>query len=173
MFMSGLFRRYNVVLKKRPILTQTATATSLAGLGDLIVQMSSEKAFNTTKFLGFTAYAGAYSGPLMHFWFGFLARRFHSFPKMKGLLYKQIVHHGFANPFMYAPSFYLAQGVWLQKSYDETLTTLKKNYFSLLQTTWVVWMPLTGVQFLFVPVQYQVLFASSCVFFWNVFMASL
>ena len=100
--MSGLFRRYNVVLKKRPILTQTATATSLAGLGDLIVQMSSEKAFNTTKFLGFTAYAGAYSGPLMHFWFGFLARRFHSFPKMKGLLYKQIVHHGFANPFMYA-----------------------------------------------------------------------
>ena len=71
------------MLKKRPILTQTATATSLAGLGDLIVQMSSEKAFNTTKFLGFTAYAGAYSGPLMHFWFGFLARRFHSFPKMK------------------------------------------------------------------------------------------
>jgi protein Mpv17 len=167
----GVKKLYKHAIKTRPVVTGFIISAVLGGLGDVMAQLNSDKLFHVNKFIGFTFYCGIYNGPVLHFWFLFLSKLFQSYSPTTGLLYKQLLHHGVLNPIVYVPTFYLAQGRWLGLSPEETMISLRTNYVPTLQATWMVFIPVNTVQFLYIPIEHQVLFASACTFFWNIFMA--
>ena len=127
--------------------------------------------FDVRRFVGFTIFGSIWSGYLNHYWFDWLARTFAHHRPVKALACKTLCQHGILNPFFYIPAFFLSQGVWMDKSWEETKETTVRSYWPTLSSCWVFWIPATSAQFLFVPLRYQVLYGSTLSFLWNVFLA--
>ena len=131
----------------------------------------SYETFDVKRFVGFTIFGSIWSGYLNHYWFDWLAKTFAHHTPVKALAYKTLCQHGLLNPFLYIPAFFLSQGWWLGKSWEETKETASRSYVATLSSCYLFWIPATSAQFLWIPLRYQVLYGSTLSFFWNVFLA--
>lgn len=48
---------------------------------------------------------------------------------------------------------------------------VEMNFFSTLQSNWMVWVPYQFFNFKYVPVQFQVLANNACALFWNCYLS--
>lgn len=80
----GLLQLYSHYLNTRPLLTKMVSTFATVGLGDIISQYieSQQKAkpiseiYDPQRTLKMATFGGLYLGPLLHNWYGFLARTF-------------------------------------------------------------------------------------------------
>lgn len=81
---------------------------------------------------------------------------------------KKIVwNHGFSNPFLYLPTFFVSQGVLLGLDHERTVQKMREEYWPSLAKCWAIWIPANALIFTLVSLRYQVLATSSVALGWN------
>lgn len=80
--------------------------------------------------------------------------------------------------FLFAPIF--LSGFFVFRSFIETLDMkgvekgvegVKSKIWETLLTNWKIWPTATMINFMFVPIQYRVLFANFVGLFWNIYLS--
>lgn len=63
---------------------------------------------------------------------------------------------------------------WLEgKNWQETKDQIKRDYWPCLSTNWYVWIPITTVNYVFIPSDLRVLFVNVAFLGWCVFLSLL
>lgn len=117
-----------------------------------------------------------YYGPLQHFWYGFLNRRFPTpmtlplASRLSGYAAKVVANQLVLGPIVVS-SIFAWSLAWQRRLSDypakwrrDTLPTLKKG--------WSFWVPAATVNFMLIPVQYQVLYMSGCGLVWTTILSA-
>lgn len=70
-----LLALYHDCLVQRPIATKAATSALISALGDLLATWKGGSPRNSRRTLAFFLFGGAVTGPVCHYWYGFLEAR--------------------------------------------------------------------------------------------------
>ncbi|CDW84001.1 peroxisomal membrane protein 2 [Stylonychia lemnae] len=173
----NLLQRYNYALNKRPFLTKMATSGTLGAVGDLLCQylekkyqISQTNEWNVKRTFNFAAMGAFFSAPILHFHFTkllpFIAPKKSSMALSKKLIVDQLI----VSPIFMAGWFTtinLLDGNGLNRSYED----LKIKFIPTMTAHWKVWPAVNFVNFLFIPIQYQVLFANMVSLFFNSYLS--
>lgn len=187
----SVLTHYDAALTARPITTKTASAGVLAFGGDVVAQhvMATKKStsfeLDTQRLAAFTTFGIGWTGLFNHYWFGWLSRVIPG-AGLSAVVGKTIVQHGFCNPMIYLPTFYIYNGIatgtrtppshssnspcystdvdrgTAGRTSAEIVSKAKEEYMPTLYKLWSIWVPSTAVQFALVPTQYQVTFVEAC-----------
>ncbi|ETV71952.1 hypothetical protein H257_12783 [Aphanomyces astaci] len=174
---SKLWLKYKKYLEAYPLTTKCLTSAGIAGTGDVLCQVAFEsKPFDVRRFATFTALGGVFIAPTLHVWYGFLNR------VVAGTAATAVATRLVLDQFVFAPSFLASFfGVLLVVSPNpdgstSSLSTrlqdkLSRDWWSAVQTNWVVWIPAQLLNFALVPPPLQVLFSNVVGLFWNAYMS--
>ena len=195
-----MLARYNQLLRKRPVLVNTLTGTTLCFVGDLAVQGASQRVgsaecggdgqdgdssatppIDLRRTAFFTAFGGAWAGPVNVAWFGLLERRFPAATGGKrAVLRKLALQHGLLNPLIYVPAFLGYWGFtmghnapsgqhWRAGAYELGAARAKitDEWWGTIKKVWAVWIPVTAVMFAAVPLLHQPLYIAAVSLGWN------
>lgn len=150
---------YMALLERFPIPTKVCTATLLSGVGDAIAQVYIEghERVDEARSAKFAMLGGVTVAPLLHFWYGLLNRA------IPGTTFGCVVRRVMADQLLFTPVLIPVMFFYL-KSFEGTpeltLPLLKQEYTTTLLTNWAVWTPAQLINFRFVPLKLQVLFAN-------------
>lgn len=153
--------RYSSLLASRPLLTQAISSGALFATGDVLAQQLVEKKglkeHNISRTARMVCYGGCVFGPAAAKWFSFLQRKI-VIPRRPGVqviarvLLDQTMFAS-VNLFCFLSSMAILEGSDPKKKLESTyLTALSKN--------WAVWPVVQLTNFMFVPLQYQVLYVN-------------
>jgi hypothetical protein len=78
---------YHDCLVQRPITTKALTSAIISALGDLLATWKGGSPRNLRRTLAFFIYGGAVTGPVCHYWYGFLEQRL---KKLQGARYVSV-----------------------------------------------------------------------------------
>ncbi|ETV94769.1 hypothetical protein H310_11725 [Aphanomyces invadans] len=176
---STLWQKYKHYLETYPLTTKCLTSAGIAGTGDVLCQAAFEsKPFNVQRFATFTALGGVFIAPTLHVWYGFLNR------VVSGTAATAVATRLALDQFVFAPTFLASFfGVLLVVSPNSDDATsgpslsvrfqdkLNRDWWSAVQTNWVVWIPAQLLNFGLVPPALQVLFSNVVGLFWNAYMS--
>lgn len=116
----------------------------------------------------FTLIGTALIGPVLHHWYGFLAKRLPG----AGLL---VVTQRLAiDQLLFAPLFIptiFSFALLLEGKANEIQAKLKADWFNTVMANYILWVPAQFINFRFFPLMYQTLFSNSVGFFWNIFLS--
>ncbi|GAB5363908.1 hypothetical protein AAMO2058_000923700 [Amorphochlora amoebiformis] len=157
-------------LDTRPIITKSITAMFINSGGDVICQVFVEGSSEIDKVrVGKMSFLGlCYVGPILHFWFGTVFRWLPQ-PGLKGVVYRIACDQTlFAIPFV---TSFFALVPLLDGRTDTIIPTIKRELWPAIQTNWVLWIPAQFINFSFVPLKLQVLFANGVAVIWNVYLS--
>ena len=185
-FASRLWMQYLKLLQERPILTKSLTSGLLSFSADFIcqrweIQRANNKETNVDKANSntvvsfdwlrasrFTFLGAALVAPVLHVWYGFLAR-FIPGPlmvdAMKRLLLDQLL---FAPAFI--PIFFTANLV-LEGRPELIKEKIERDLWRTVFTNYAVWIPAQFVNFSVIRPTLQVLFSNFVGFFWNIYFS--
>lgn len=159
---------YLSLLRRHPLPTKAATATTVAFFADLVCQrLESDRVgpFDVDRTLRFASWA-LVTTPVVHVWYRFLHAKLAS-PLLRAA----------ADQFIYAPPatclFLFAMGVGVRGSGIEGGLARVAHLPSVLTENWIVWLPLQLLNFAFVPLPLQIGFGNLCGAFWAVRLSSL
>eukprot|EP01043_Picozoa_sp_COSAG02_P014448 COSAG02_NODE_596_length_19794_cov_14.707591_4_plen_198_part_00 len=147
----GLLAPYESALATRPVLTKCVTGGVLAFLGDLVAQrvnnvQKGKLQFDERRLAAFTVFGVGWTGLFNHYWFGWLATVIPG-AGVTAVVGKTIVQHGFCNPVLYLPLFYVFNGVATGLSQPQILEKAQAEYWPTLTKLWTIWVPSTALQF--------------------------
>ena len=169
---------YDAALLARPRVVKALTGGGLAFLGDLNAQRlevwgrnrlrsEAERAqappermvFDARRSFAFTTIGAYWTGLFNHEWYNLLERRLPmaggGWPRVAA---KVAMAQLIVNPFMYLPVFYLWTGLVLRRSLKDTQDKAKREYWAMLQATWLVLGSANVVMFSVMPVRFQAVF---------------
>jgi hypothetical protein len=169
--MGKVVSTYNAVLHSYPLTTKIATGFTIIGIGDLNAQFGIEKRETLDrKRFGMTAIYGIlFYGIGMHYWFRFL-------DVLVGP--QQTIRHTckklFFDQFVLAP----AEIVWFLgwthyfdgKTVDDWKEKLRTDYWRILTTNYVVWLPSQFCNFAFAPERHRALINSLIGVAWTTYV---
>ena len=172
----NLWSKYLTLLKDRPILTKCVTSGLLSCGADVVCQLQfAEKtvdkkdtvldAWRVLKFSGIGAF---FVGPVLHYWYGFLSRRFIGaslFTTVQRVALDQL----FFAP-LFIPAFFSIILI-LDGKPELIVDKLKSDWASTMVTNYSVWIPAMFLNFKFVPPTLQVLFSNGVGFGWNIYLS--
>jgi len=180
---SSTWTRYTEMLEKKPILTKSITAGVLSFVADVICQKGfgsapiegtkdvtkDEKALDFPRIGKFTFLGVALVGPILHFWYGALARR------IPGVDILSILKRLALDQLLFAPAFiaiFFTSALTLEgKNFNEIMTKLKKEWVPTVQANWSIWTPAQFINFRFIDPKYQVLFSNCVGVIWNIYLS--
>ncbi len=180
MFFRNIFKKYDSWQTSYPIVVKCTTAGILASTADIIAQNANNKdeVINKRRILAFSIFGISWAGLFNHHWYNFLARKFPS-KQLIDVCKKTFMQHGLLNPFVYVPTFLFSQPLLLSGGNINNISTrlspdkFKEDYVSTLRTCYIFWIPLSVIQFVFIPTPYHVLYNSGLGFIWNVLLSTL
>lgn len=168
----ALLRRYQRLLKERPVLTKACTSACTAALGNLLSQYivpSGSNRINWRSVLAFAMTGFLFVGPVMHHFYRFLEKAVPSNSSrvtMKRLLIDR---------FLYTPLFLIIYlycvSVFESRSFDLDHQKILGVYKIAVKMNWKA---LTIVQYInikYVPQEYRVLVGNVISLAWNCFIA--
>ena len=177
----GPLAAYAALLERAPLATKALTAGIIVATGDGICQVGIEgkdaSTFDWTRLARFFATGSILVGPTLHVWFGTLFRMFPPpaaaassglagmMPGLKRLAADQLVFAPIFNPVFITFIFALEGRI------AEVPSTLKNEWVNMTVSNWGLWAPAQFVNFNFVPVKYQVLFANCVAVVWNTYLS--
>ncbi len=182
-FVNSTWTHYTEALEKKPILTKSITAGVLSFIADVICQKGfgstpnegNKEGTKVTKVLDFprigkfTFLGVALVGPLLHFWYGGLARRIPGVDLVSTL--KRLA----LDQLLFAPAFiavFFTSALTLEgKSFNEIMTKLKNEWAQTVQANWSIWTPAQFINFRFIDPKYQVLFSNCVGVVWNIYLS--
>lgn len=168
---------YEEKLKTHPIIVKSITSAVIAATGDLFAQGIIEPAklgrspeghwWDPSRTARFLFLGSILVGPTLHFWFGFLARRYPSIST--ATLLKRVA----TDQFVFAPFFVstFVASLWTLEGRDYTLDEFSSTMPGIIVTNWSVWLPAQWINFRFVPIQFQVLASNFVALAWNSYLS--
>ena len=148
---------------KDPAVTEDGTAgavsSSITGVWDKI---------DFWRVLKFTALGTCLTGPALHVWYGFLARRF------PGATFGQAIQRLALDQLVFAPCFvptFFASVMLLDGKPHLIREKLATEWYPTMLTNYSVWVPAMFINFMFVAPSHQVLFSNGVGFGWNIYIS--
>lgn len=120
------------------------------------------------RVLKFTAIGSFFVGPVLHFWYGFLARQFVGSSLLSTIQRVALDQLVFAPLFI--PSFFSIILI-LDGKPEMIVNKIKSDWASTMITNYSVWVPAMFLNFKFVPPTLQVLFSNGVGFGWNIYLS--
>lgn len=185
---------YSSALDSNPLGVKMATAAFLAVMSDALVQCKGTpgeydgRRYDMRRAASFATFNALYKGVVLHF----------SVPAIyaacQGNVLRQAIRPlwqgGFGDtlckalertmanqlilmPLVYCPVFFAVTGFVQGLSLRASWQRMRENYFSMCFTTLRFWVPVQIIQFIFVPLKWQVSSIQVTSFIWNVILSSL
>ncbi|KAK0492240.1 hypothetical protein EDD18DRAFT_1183503 [Armillaria luteobubalina] len=172
--MASLFRAYNALLIRRPMLTQCGTAALLFGTGDIIAQQLIEKRgfrhHDLTRTVRLTFYGGALFGPVMTWWYQFLNRIQFASPT-RAIVYRVWLDQAVLTPFAVG-AFFTCMSV-LEGVPQEAYPRIQAAYVPTILRNWGVFIPTQIINFALVPHHMRFVVVSVVSLFWNTYLSAV
>lgn len=163
--------------KAFPLVAGFLTCSTKAGIADSMAQYRDvcTTKFNPKRNLAMVLYSGTVLGMMCEIMYNTL------FPLMfgtgeKSLLkaVKMTLFDGFVNaPFLWLPPAYIAQAIVYRypkrDAIQKYITDVKEN--GLLTKYWSLWLPMSLINFMFVPDHFRIVFVAMVSFFWMVILS--
>ena len=168
---------YNKVLGERPLATKSVTSFFIVGIGDVLSQYVEARSkdrtlrstFDSGRFLKMAFFGGLYLAPVLHNWYGFLAR---AIPQpttasvVKKLALDQTIFCNFVISSFFVYVTTANGGTW-----SMAVDKIKNDQWQALLMNWRIWPFVMAVNFSVIPVQFHVLFVNSVAVFWNAYLS--
>jgi Mpv17 / PMP22 family len=172
----NIWTRYLELLAEKPIMTKCITSGVLSCGADVVCQVQFfDEALNEKdteldlwRVLKFTAIGSFFVGPVLHFWYGFLARQFVGASLLSTIQRVALDQLIFAPLFI--PSFFSIILI-LDGKPEMIVNKIKTDWASTMITNYSVWVPAMFLNFKFVPPTLQVLFSNGVGFGWNIYLS--
>ncbi|KAK8790386.1 hypothetical protein WA171_001912, partial [Blastocystis sp. BT1] len=175
--MSVLIKLYGSYLSKHPIITKSLSSMVIGSAGDVAAQYLTRKKdepFRVDVFRTFRIACMNFGyGFMSHFWYNALDKMVVS-TGTKAVINKMLI-----DQFIFVPIcqilFYSGNSI-MESPHDQphaSIVKLKQVLLPSLLTNYSVWPLLQLINFRFVPLQYQVLYLSCGLFFWNIFLSHM
>eukprot|EP01041_Mallomonas_annulata_P001950 gene1950-3786_t len=190
LLLSKFFDAYTNLLLTNPYPTKIISSGIVGGLGDILIQnvqnkmSKTPKPFDFRRLLVFVTVAAFYIAPVIHLWFGYLD----SLPFLVGMggikksLVMMILDQTFGavvvNLFFFV-AFEIAQRLYppynthSKSLFQACVDNCKSSMWITLIANWKCWPIINFVNFLYIPVEYRVLFSNVISIFWNMFLSSV
>ena len=179
---TGLWTLYENQLVKHPLITKCVTGGFIGFSADIICQVNfvdnsikaQEKqgaywmSIDWLRTLKFTMMGAWFTSPILHVWYGFLARRIPGTDLWATVLRLSLDQLVFAP--MFIPSFF-AVTLMMDGTPEKVVPKIKAEWFSTVIANYVVWVPAQFINFKFTPPHLQVLFSNMVGFFWNIYIS--
>ncbi|TNV76040.1 hypothetical protein FGO68_gene10566 [Halteria grandinella] len=159
-----MFKAYNYLLTKHPLVTKSVTCGVISFFGDAVGQLieiktmkSQDGILDFKRMSTFFLYGSLILGPTLHSWYARILPRL--VPQVGGFaaLKKMLIDQAIVPPtliFVFYSFFNFVEG----KSATHTKNELRNKYLETLMLNYKVWPFANFVNFMLVPIQYQVLF---------------
>ncbi|XP_048005266.1 protein Mpv17 [Leguminivora glycinivorella] len=168
-----MFKLYQNALARRPYLMQAIQSGALMGAGDVISQTLIEKKTlkdldyrRTCQFASIGLFVG---GPALRVWYGVLQKYIGK--EGKTVAIKKV----FVDQAIFAPTFLFlilaTVGTMQGKNWETVKSEIRRDYFDVLKTNYLIWPWVQLVNFYYVPLQYQVLIVQTVALFWNTYLS--
>ena len=171
---------YMRALRRAPLPTKVATASSLAVAGDVAAQSTTHDLaagqWDARRTLGMAVFGAAYSGVFQHHLFAWYARTWPvlGMPRatqLRSTAMTVLAHQFGTYPFLYIPTFFLVTEMVRGRSVTDARARLEACFAPTYTVGLFVWTPALFIQFLYVPLPLQVLWISTCSLCWNTFLS--
>ncbi|KAJ7449033.1 hypothetical protein B0H11DRAFT_2079267 [Mycena galericulata] len=169
--MASLFRAYNAMLIRRPMLAQCGTAAVLFGAGDIIAQQAVErkgKEHDFARTARLTFYGGAMFGPAMTKWYQLLNRIQFKNPT-RGIIYRVWLDQCVLTPG--AVIVFFGSMALLEGKPQEAIPRIGAGYIPTLLRNWAVFVPTQIINFWLVPPHLRFVVVSVVSLFWNTYLS--
>ncbi|PSC69130.1 Peroxisomal membrane PMP22 isoform A [Micractinium conductrix] len=167
------WRRYTTQLERRPLVTKSVTAGTMAGLSDLLAQRltaSAGSTFNWRRTLAIALYGGLWAGPASHYWQAFLEKLFPNKKDPLRSLKKVAVDQLTFGPFVNALFMSYMSAVVEGRSLAATRAKVSHEFTAVQARSWRVWPLASFVSQQYVPLQLRVLWLNCVAFLWSTFL---
>ena len=129
--------------------------------------------YDVKRAAAFSSLGCLWNGPFLHAYFGALERGFPQQAGFRALLWKTAINQLAVNPLIYLPVFYAWTGHILGRTMEETIAKARREYWSSLYATWVIFTPVNLINFAFIPLRYQVVVNTVTSFVYNVTLSTI
>ena len=109
-------------------------------------------------------------GPMMHRWYSMLDQRIMARPLTQMVTKKVMADQAVFLPF-FLGSFVVLNGCLRGDTNHQINRTFKNDFYEMLQTSYMVWIPAQVFNFLLLPLPYRVLFCNVVGLGWNSYIA--
>ena len=165
----GLLGSYTALLDSKPLLTKSLTSLVITAAGDVGCHLLIEEGpFDFKRLFIFSGMGLVVVGPALHFWYGAL-NKIVPMQTTAGALYRLGIDQTiFAMPFI---ATFMSTVMVLEGKTEEIPNALRANWWSAVQTNWMIWIPANFLNFRFIQPRFQVLFANCVGFIWNSYLS--
>jgi len=181
-----LYKQYQSLLSRSPLVTKSITAGIITLIGDLIAQylesrLEGNTQWNLTRMSAFTIAGCCYVGPFVHYWYEILwyvGRKLPpSFPSSFTTLIQVLLDQTIGVAAFFPAYFYVYEScesiAGLRKAnYGGVGIKIKRDLGGILVNQYKVWPIINFVSFSMVPEQLRVLFSNVASVFWNIYLCS-
>eukprot|EP00164_Ancoracysta_twista_P011310 GFYU01017389.1.p1 GENE.GFYU01017389.1~~GFYU01017389.1.p1 ORF type:complete len:230 (+),score=35.13 GFYU01017389.1:55-744(+) len=162
---------YTQAAYQNPVRTEALSSAVVSAVGDLTCQLLVERRpFDLTRFRNMTMIGGFVLGPVLYYWFTFLnmlVTAKGTSGALQRMLWDQVV---FAPPFITL----IVSGLQFLETQEVPVfdATLKKEIMKILKANWLFWIPVTFINFRYVPRPLQLLFGKMMGLIWNIYISA-
>ena len=166
-----LLKSYHTSLTRKPLQTKIITSAIIATLGEIIATNRSQRKRDLRRTFAFLIYGGAITGPVFHWWYGWLERTCKNIKNEN----RKVVAKVLLDRLLITPPFLVLTLFILQ--YLQTLKGktswqfVKKNFKQSLTANWKVWTIAQIVNFKYISPEYRVLFGNLVALWWNIYLS--
>merc|ERR1712032_1169244 len=113
---------------------------------------------------------GFWTGVLFRTWIDFIQRLVPE-RDLRRVALKVALNQFIVTPLVYMPFFHVAYGAFMGQSTEESWRKFRAESFALDARMWMIYIPSNTILFMFIPVQYQIVWTSSVSLLWNVVLS--
>jgi hypothetical protein len=166
----GLWNAYLRMVEAYPVLTKGATCAVLNAVGDIACQVLLEKKaeLDMHRIVVFSALGAFLVGPTLHFWYSTLSKLVTA-TGTSGAMMRLA-----ADQLVFAPLFnglFMAVLLTVNGQSHLVKAKLQQDLVPTVKANWILWVPAQFVNFRYVPLHLQVLFANTVALAWNVYLS--
>ncbi|CAG9333392.1 unnamed protein product [Blepharisma stoltei] len=174
-----LIAAYNRALNSRPLITKSISTFFIIGAGDAVSQYIESRLqsksflqnFDHKRCFKLSCYGAFYLAPLLHGWYGFLAKTFPAPGTLSTIKKLSLDQTFFCSWCIW--SFFTAATLFNGGTLQQAQEKIKKDYWEALVVNWKIWPPVMLINFSIIPLHTQVIFVNFVAVFWNAYLSYL
>eukprot|EP00238_Polyblepharides_amylifera_P006151 CAMPEP_0196576168 /NCGR_PEP_ID=MMETSP1081-20130531/5500_1 /TAXON_ID=36882 /ORGANISM="Pyramimonas amylifera, Strain CCMP720" /LENGTH=173 /DNA_ID=CAMNT_0041894707 /DNA_START=309 /DNA_END=830 /DNA_ORIENTATION=+ len=170
------------------MLKSMITTASLGMTGDVVAQVLRHRSksevlkkqhpvaplpgflLDTQSFFKMATFGFFYYGPLQGVWYPYINNVFPAAGGLASFAWKVFLNQAVLGPLVVGPVF--AWTLCLEGRMDLFKGKLQHNMLPTLQAGWKFWIPAASINFWLIPLNYQILYMSSCGIVWNAILSA-
>lgn len=179
---TSIIKIYMNGVETYPLLVKGITSGILSGSADIICQLyfppakididdsiSQKQDIDIGRVVRFSSLGALFIAPSLHFWYGFLSRKFPNTGTLNTIIRLALDQLFFAPAFI--ASIFSLLLILDGKTLSDIHKKLEADLLNTIKVNFTVWIPAQFINFKLVPPHLQVLFANFVGFFWNIYLS--